>query len=106
MEIHWVGLADIDEEQRTQVEERLERLARDHNDLIDVRITGHRSDHHRHGDQGVRIVCQARGRELIADKVCDEVGKALHDAMDVFEREVKRLREKRRDQQRGERPTA
>ena len=97
VEIHWVGLQDIEETARARVEQRLERLAEGHRDLIDLRITGRQSDHHRHGDREVRITCQARGREIVAARTRPDMDVALGEAVDVFEREVHRLRERRRD---------
>jgi len=49
----------------------------------------------------VRITCQARGRELVAARTREDLGLALNEALDVFDREVQRLREKRRDQSRA-----
>lgn len=97
MEIHWVGLGDLDEAERAETEVRLQRLASDHDDLIDLRITGHKTRHHRHGGQEVRITCQARGREVVAARERPDLGLALNEALDTFEREIHRLREKRRD---------
>jgi ribosome-associated translation inhibitor RaiA len=97
VEIHWVGLSDLDDSARAEVEARLELLADGHSDLIDVRITGHRTRHHRHGGQEVRITCQARGREIVAARTRPDLGLALNEVVDVFESEVLHLREKRRD---------
>lgn len=97
MEIHWVGLSELEDSERDDAEARLERLAEGHSDLIDLRIAGHRTRHHQHGGQEVRITCQARGREIVAARSRPDLGLALNEALDVFEREVHRLREKRRD---------
>jgi cold shock CspA family protein/ribosome-associated translation inhibitor RaiA len=97
MEIHWVGLSELDESERAQAEARFQLLAEGHNDLIDLRITGHRTRHHQHGEQEVRITCQARGREIVATRTRPDLGLALNEVLDAFEREVHRLREKRRD---------
>lgn len=100
MEIHWVGMGDVDGEEQGRIEARLEGLAEGHDDLIDLRITGHKTRHHRHGDQEVRITCQARGREIVAARTKPDLGLALNEALDTFEREVRRLRRKRRDKSR------
>ena len=105
MEIHWHGVEDVTEAEREAVSARIEELAEGHTDLIDVRISTRRSGHHKHGDQEVRITCQARGTELVAARTRPDVGLALHEAMEAFVREVHRLRERRRDQ-RHERPAA
>jgi cold shock CspA family protein len=104
MEIHWVGLTELDESQRAGAEARLERLAEGHSDLIDLRITGHRTRHHHHGAQEVRITCQARGREIVAARTRPDLSLALDEALDAFDREVHRLREKRRDLSRKRAP--
>ena len=104
MEIHWVGLSEVDDSERTDIEARLESLARGHSDLIDLRITGHQTRHHHHGGKQVRITCQARGREIVADRTEPDLGFALHEALDVFEREVHRMREKARDRRRMQAP--
>jgi ribosomal subunit interface protein len=103
VEIHWRNLDALREEERRVVEERLEALAAGHTDLIDVRIAAKPTRHHRHGAQEVRITCQARGKELVAARTRDDLGLALNEALDAFEREVHRLRD-RRTLKRGERP--
>ena len=97
MEIHWVGLSELEDADRSAAEARVTRLAEGHTDLIDVRITGHQTRHHKHGDQEIRITCQARGREIVAARNRPDLGLALHDALDAFERQVHDQREKRRD---------
>jgi ribosome-associated translation inhibitor RaiA len=82
---------------RELAEQRIRGLANGHTDLIDVRITGRHSQHHRHGAREIRITCLARGRELVVTRERDELGLALNEALDVFEHEVHRLREKQRD---------
>jgi CspA family cold shock protein len=103
MEIHWTHTDEVDAGQRALAEQRIRSLAEAHTDLIDVRITGRHSQHHRHGAREIRITCLARGRELVVTRERDELGLALNEALDVFEREVHRLREKQRDR-RNERP--
>lgn len=100
MGIHWVGLGDLSEAERAEIEARLDLLAEGHDDLIDLRITGKKTRHHRHGGQEVRITCQARGREVVAARERPDLGLALNEALDTFEREIHRLREKRRDRAR------
>ena len=97
MEIHWTHMEGADPEERALANKRLAQLAEGHEDLIDVRIVGRPSQHHRHGGQEVRIVGMARGRELVAARERESLGLALHEALDAFEREVTKLRERRRD---------
>jgi CspA family cold shock protein len=103
VEIHWVHPQSLVEEERRVAEERIRELGRDRTDLIDVRITVRPTGHHQHGGQEVRITCEARGRELVATRTRADVGLALNEALDAFEREVWRMRH-RRTQQRDERP--
>jgi cold shock CspA family protein/ribosome-associated translation inhibitor RaiA len=104
MEMHWVGLNELDDSERSQAEVRLSSLAEGHSDLIDLRITGHRTSHHRHGNQEVRITCQARGREIVAARTRPDLGLALNEVLDAFEREVHKMRDKRRSQSRMRAP--
>jgi ribosome-associated translation inhibitor RaiA len=97
VEIHWRNMDEIEEVQREVVERRLNALADGHTDLIDLRIAGLPTTHHRHGGQEVHIACQARGTDLVATRTSDELGKALHDAVDAFVAEVRKLRDKRSD---------
>jgi len=103
LQIHWRNCDELSEEQRRNAEQRLQKLAADHTDLIDVRISGKTTGHHRRGGQEIRIVCMARGKELVAARTREDMGKAFNEALDAFEREVWRMREKRQDK-RVERP--
>ena len=97
MEIHWRNLDEIEVAQRESVERRLFALAEGHTDLIDLRIAAKPNNHHRHGGQEVHIACQARGKELVATRTGEDIGKALHEAVDAFVSEVRRLRDRRAD---------
>jgi len=105
VEIHWRNMEPLTEDDRGAIERRIERLAADHTDLIDVRISGRTNRHHRLGGQEVRITAEARGREIVAARTRIEVGLALNEAMDAFERELRRLRD-RRLSRRSEQPPA
>jgi ribosome-associated translation inhibitor RaiA len=96
-------MGEVDANLRADAERRLQELARDHTDLIDLRITGSQTRHHRHGAREVRIHCQARGRELIVTRERDELGLALNEALDAFEREVHQLRAQQREDRRARR---
>lgn len=102
MEIHWVDGGAFRAAERERVEARILALAAGRSDLIDVRIVARSNGHHRHGGQEVRITCEARGKEIVAARTRPDAGLALNEAMDIFEREVLRLRE-RRNEQREER---
>jgi cold shock CspA family protein/ribosome-associated translation inhibitor RaiA len=104
MEVQWVH-PDVFRDQERQVAlGRIEELARDRTDLIDVRITARPTGHHRHGGHEVRITCAARGKEIVAARTRPDAGLALNEALDAFEREIWRMR-RRRVQQRDERPS-
>jgi len=104
MEIHWLGAKSLADEERQAAEDRLQGLARDRTDMIDVRISVRASAHHRHGGQEARIACEARGQTIIASRTRTDARLALNEALDAFEREVWRMRH-RRTQQRDERPS-
>lgn len=95
MEIHWVHAEDLTEVQREAVEQRLRALAGQKGDLMDVRIVVRSSAHHQHGDDEVRLTCDARGKEIVAVRSAPDAGLALNEVVDVFEREVRRMRERR-----------
>lgn len=103
MEIHWRNADGLRLETREAAEARLRELAGDHTDLIDVRISARPTGHHRHGGQEIRIVCQARGREIVASRAREDLELSFNEALDAFEREVWRMRH-RRTQARSERP--
>lgn len=96
MQIHWTDFESVSLAQRQAVERRLVALADERGDLIDVRLVAHSTNHHRLGAKEVRIVCQARGAEIVASCEAAELGRALGEAVDEFEREVRRVRERRR----------
>ena len=101
MEIHWTNLDGLEEKDRQGAEVRFRKLGASHNDLIDLRITGKKNGHRAPSSEEVRIACLARGREIVASRSADQVGRALHDAIEAFEREVWRFRERRRDRRSG-----
>jgi cold shock CspA family protein/ribosome-associated translation inhibitor RaiA len=103
MEIHWRNADGLRPETRAAAEERFGRLAEGHEDLMDVRISARPTGHHRHGGHEVRIVCQARGKELVAARERADLELSFNEALDAFEREVWRMRHRRR-QERSERP--
>jgi cold shock CspA family protein/ribosome-associated translation inhibitor RaiA len=101
MQLQWVHPEAFHERDRLTAAERIEELAAGRSDLIDVRISAQTTSHHRHGHKEVRITCAARGKEIVAARSRSDAGLALNEALDVFEREVRRMRD-RRSQQRPE----
>ena len=101
MEIRWINLDGLEEKDRQGAEDKFRKLGASHDDLIDLRITGKKNGHRAPSSEEVRIACLARGREIVAARSADQVGRALHDAIAAFEREVWRFRERRRDRRSG-----
>jgi ribosome-associated translation inhibitor RaiA len=96
MDIQWHVVTNLAESRREAVEARIQKLGEGQKDLIHVVIHVEGSNHHQHGAAEVKIRCQARGRELIAHERDEEPEIALNRAVDVFEREVRAMRSKRR----------
>jgi ribosome-associated translation inhibitor RaiA len=97
VQVHWRHPNELSEEIRQDAEARLRRLANRHTDLIDTWIDIALDGHHRKGNGRVAIRCQARGTELVAHGEREDAELALLQALEVFEREVKRMRERRKD---------
>ena len=105
VQIHWRNPHAVSAEEREAVEDRIHGLAEGHSDLIDIWIDLEESTHHRRGADSVTLRCQARGTEIVTHGQGDEPTPALRIALDTFERDVKRMRERRTDR-RSERPPA
>jgi ribosome-associated translation inhibitor RaiA len=97
MDIQWHVVTGLDSARRDAAEARIRKLGEGRKDLIHVVIHVESSNHHQHGAAEAKIRCQAKGRELIAHERDDEPEIALSRAVDVFEREVRAMRAKRRD---------
>lgn len=106
MDIRWHVVTDLAPSCREAAESRIEKLAEGQKDLIHVVIHVEGSKHHQHGAAEAKIRCQAKGRELIAHERDEEPEIALTRAVDVFEREVRSMRAKRRDHRGGGRVRA
>ncbi len=105
MDIQWHVVTELNDTRRDAAEARIRKLGEGQKDLIHVVVHVEGSNHHQHGSAEVKIRCQAKGRELIANERDDEPEIALTRAVDVFEREVRKMRAKRRDH-RGNFPPA
>lgn len=101
MDIQWHVVTDLVQSSRDAAESRIAKLAEGQKDLIHVVIHVEGSNHHQHGAAEAKIRCQAKGRELIAHERDEEPEIALNRAVDVFEREVRAMRAKRRDHRGG-----
>lgn len=107
MEIHWRNPNELTEAEREHAEERIQKLAQGSKDLIDLWIDVEpSSNHHRKGNEQVTLRCQARGRELVAHGHGEEIGLALKRALQTFERDVRRMRDKRKDRRMEPPPSA
>ena len=104
MDIQWHVKTDLDGGRREAAEARIRKLGEGQKDLIHVVIHVEGSKHHQHGAAEAKIRCQAKGRELIAHERDDEPEMALTRAVEVFEREVRSMRDKRRDHRGAGRP--
>ena len=105
MDIQWHVVTNLDAGRRAAAEARILKLGEGQKDLIHVVVHVESSNHHQHGAAEAKIRCQAKGRELIAHERDDEPELALTRAVDVFEREVRSMRAKRRDHRGGRVPT-
>jgi ribosome-associated translation inhibitor RaiA len=104
MDIQWHVVTNLEESRKESAEARILKLGEGQKDLIHVVIHVEGSKHHQHGAAEAKIRCQARGRELIAHERDEEPEIALTRAVDVFEREVRNMRAKRRDHRGGRAP--
>jgi cold shock CspA family protein/ribosome-associated translation inhibitor RaiA len=95
MEIHWVHPECFSDGERRLAEDRIRELARERTDLIDVRIIARSTLHHRHAGHEVRITYEARGKEIVAARTRADMSLAQDEVLDVFEREVWRMRHRR-----------
>ena len=94
MQIQWQNAGALDPRDREHIEAHLQRLANEQADLIDIRIVVRTTRHHRHGGHEVRIICMARGREIVASRTRLDLWSAAQDSVHAFEREVRRLRDR------------
>ena len=94
MEIHWRNLSVLDETLRARVEERLRMLATDRDDLLAVHISAKTSGHHVHGGSEVSLHATTHGKELVASRTRPDLEQALAEALDAFERELRRVRDR------------
>ncbi len=97
MDIQWHLVTKLDASRKEWAESRIRKLAEGRRDLIHVVIHVESSNHHQHGAAEAKIRCQAKGRELIVHERDEEPEIALARAVDVFEREVRNMRARRRD---------
>lgn len=96
MQVHWRHPHELKEVDRDFAMGRLGHLEAGHRDLTDLWIDVARSSgHHRKGDSTVTIRCQARRATIVASGHDAEPGLALRAAVEKFEREVLRLRDRR-----------
>ena len=101
MEIHWVHADELSDAQRESAEGRARALADQRGDLLDVRIAVRATGPQDHGGREVRLTCDAGGHELVAARAASDAAAALDEVLDVFEREVRRMRDRQTDRRQG-----
>jgi len=104
VQIHWHQMTDLGAPERDAIEQRLQSLAEEHGDLFDVRISAAQPHHQRRGPVHVRIVAQVKGHELVSSHDAEQLSIATGTALDVFERELRKLRDRRQDRTRSPAP--
>lgn len=97
MQIQWTNPQAVAPRLREAVEARLHALSDRVGDLMLVAIEVRPDTHHRHGAEEAVIRTWLGDRSLIAREREPEPGRALHRALDVFEREVRRARDRQVD---------
>jgi ribosome-associated translation inhibitor RaiA/cold shock CspA family protein len=101
MQIHWRHAGKLSPAERDHAARHLGELEKGHSDLTDLWVdVASGSEHHRKGNEKVTIRCQARRAEIVATGTHVEAGLALREAIEKFEREVWRLRDKRSEHRR------
>lgn len=104
MNIHWRHPSTLTPADRQFVERRIGALAARHDDLSEIWIDGGTpSGHHRSGDARVTIRSHGRHDSVVAIGQEEEQHTALRCAIEKFEREVWKLRERRAERRRGSR---
>jgi ribosome-associated translation inhibitor RaiA len=101
MDIQWHVVTNLESSRKDWAEARIRKLSEGRKDLIHVVIHVEGSNHHQHGAAEAKIRCQAKGREVIAHERDEEPEIALTRAVEVFEREVRNMRSKRRSRRGG-----
>jgi ribosome-associated translation inhibitor RaiA len=94
MQIHWTDLHCLSAAEREAVEQRLQRLARGHDDLQTVRLAVETSLHHTHGNKQARIASFVRGTPIAIHRERPELDIAIEEALADFESEVRRIRQR------------
>jgi ribosome-associated translation inhibitor RaiA len=97
LEIHWNGFSDVAAAHRSTMERRLRSIVADRRDVTDLRISGDHDQHHLQGAKTARIICRARSRSVVASATAATHDLALDEALDAFERQLRKLRERRRE---------
>ena len=96
IELFFDGLDEVRQADRDAAESRIRSLASQHDDLLFVRVAGRTTRHAKHGDREVHITGRAKGREIVASRVRPDLSLALHDAVDAFGAQLRKLRSRRK----------
>jgi cold shock CspA family protein len=96
VQVHWHRPDLFTNAERQAAESRLRVLAAESDDLLEVRIAARPSLHHRRGAQEVAIIGAEPWTDVVVSRLGRDVRTALSEAIDAFERRVRRRRERDR----------
>jgi len=83
-------------EWRTLIEQRIARLESRYPELMRLQVTLKHGEHHQQGFEEASILASAAGTSLRAGKQKEDMGAALHAALDAIERELDAHHDRRR----------
>ena len=88
MEIHWSHFDQLDDVDREVVERKLQELAREYPDLIDVQIVVSSPPSSHAVTREVRLTSLARGRQIVAAHEGEDVLLSLKYLVEAIDREL------------------
>ena len=101
MRVHWANFTGLQESTRVRTELRLQSLAENHADLVDVHLAAQHADSQ--GGHRVKLTCSTRGHAFALAKEREHVRQALDGVLTDFERGIHRLRDRHRSFKRAPR---
>lgn len=100
MRIHTTARhCELAPEDRTFVEQRLEKLSRYTPDLLEAHLVLTAEEYR----YSAEITARVKGREIVGREVANEARTAIAAAADRLEEQMRRLKDRRLDQRRGDR---
>lgn len=94
MEMHWRNPDRVALKWQRKADEAVERLARDHRDIIDVWIELDQAAQRERGFETAKIRAEVRDGEVVVHEQDDTTELALSRALDAFERAIRKRRER------------